>query len=263
MHAEPHGDPDVAARGHDDGLGRASCCLPRSALRFAAQAADRGLPVAPPQISAKQNFRQCGGNACAANQCGPTCGIRDLVTLPGHFLRQGYDTIGMGKIFHEGTPSAHQDTANEFNPGANHSWSPEFFVPAPLADGPGPGVFDAESEASVPPAAETWPSAIPVPPAGYPIVHKFDLEDHELMDGRIAARAVETLANLSRADTARPFFLAVGLHRPHCPWCECHCFAMTSSPSDPGAAAGRRAGQVLGPLPERVYHAAAAPLRTH
>jgi len=36
---------------------------------------------APPQISAKQNFRQCGGNACAANQCGPTCGIRDLVTL--------------------------------------------------------------------------------------------------------------------------------------------------------------------------------------
>ena len=51
---------------------------------------------APPQISAKQNFRQCGGNACAANQCGPTCGIRDLVTLPGHFLRQGYDTIGNG-----------------------------------------------------------------------------------------------------------------------------------------------------------------------
>ena len=244
--------------------------------------------MAPPQISAKQNFRQCGGNACAANQCGPTCGIRDLVTLPGHFLRQGYDTIGtdptplpaqvsqaaesmilltkfvgfagMGKIFHEGVPSAHQDTANEFNPGANHSWSPEFFVPAPLADGPGPGVFDAESEASVPPAAETWPQQIPVPPAGYPIVHKFDLEDHELMDGRIAARAVETLANLSRADTARPFFLAVGLHRPHCPWCECHCFAMASSPSDPGAAAGRRAGQVLGPLPQRVDHAAAAPI---
>ena len=86
---------------------------------------------------------------------------------------------GMGKIFHEGVPSAHQDTANEFNPGANHSWSPEFFVPAPLADGPGPGIFDAESEASVPPAAETWPSQIPVPPTGYPIVHKFDLEDHD------------------------------------------------------------------------------------
>ena len=232
-----------------------------------------------PPTSAARPAASATSSRCPATSCARA--TTRSVRTPLHFLpkkslraccREGLGRIlltkfvgfaGMGKIFHEGSPSAHQDTANEFNPGDNHSWSPEFFVPAPLADGPGPGIFDAESEASVPPAAETWPTQIPVPPTGYPIVHKFDLEDHELMDGRIAARAVEMLANLSRADMARPFFLAVGLHRPHCPWCEYDCFAMASSPSDPGAAAGRRASEVLGPLPQRVDHAATTPLRAH
>ena len=63
-------------------------------------------------ISPQQNFRRCGGK-CGANKCSQFeggCGLPSLVTLPGWFRAHGFDTIGAGKIFHEGADSGYQAT---------------------------------------------------------------------------------------------------------------------------------------------------------
>ena len=50
-----------------------------------------------------------------------------------------------------------------------------------------------------------------------------EMTDAEHPDGRIARWGVRMIANFSRAHAARggdvaPFFLGVGLHKPHLPW---------------------------------------------
>ena len=47
-----------------------------------------------------------------------------------------------------------------------------------------------------------------------------DEDDDNYSDGKITQHAVETLRNASRnlKLTAQPFFVAVGIHRPHLPW---------------------------------------------
>lgn len=108
----------------------------------------------------------------------------DLVTLPQLFKIEGWQVLGLGKIFSG-------DTREDDPP----SWS----VPAVLrgegwknyalsgrADGKGPA-----SEAA-------------------------DVDDEGYPDGRLARLAVETLEELR--ENAQPFFLAVGFFKPHLPF---------------------------------------------
>jgi hypothetical protein len=110
-------------------------------------------------------------------------------------------TLGMGKIFHEGAQHHNQD--------ANYSWSPEALYPDYLGTGE-PGIYD--------------------PKGSTPGVTKGDLahimrneDEPVIQDGLLTTHAVQIIQNLSRAaDSAadrnasdpRPFFLAVGLHKP-------------------------------------------------
>ena len=110
----------------------------------------------------------------------------DWVTLPSFFRDQGYFAVGQGKVFHEygtGNPRA----TGHFGRTDNASWSPEslpYFDPKPTSCG-----------------------------------------NHECMcassqsDDTIISRAQAWLRNFSAQRTQRPFFMAVGLHRPHLPWC--------------------------------------------
>jgi arylsulfatase A-like enzyme len=108
----------------------------------------------------------------------------DVVTLPEYFRQQGYFVLGSGKIFHEAEL-------------VNIDWdehAPEdrqrFRDPQPqylnLSTIQG-GLFD-------------W-GAIPV-------------EDGEMSDTKTVEWAIEKL----NQDFERPFFMAVGLYRPHLPW---------------------------------------------
>ena len=106
----------------------------------------------------------------------------NATTIPQYFKENGYISAGMGKIFHPGAPSGNDDRA--------YSWSvPYFHAPGDSANN------------------TAW--------------HSFDTDESNLMDGKIASFAISTFQeikqNRSKGDN-RPFFVAVGFHKPHLSW---------------------------------------------
>lgn len=118
-------------------------------------------------------------------------GNQDLVTLPEHFKAHGFETRSYGKIFHV-TNGNHDD---------DRSWSVPPWPPRkprkPAAPAAADGPVDETSDHS-----DDDPAVVA---AG---------SDDDLADGRIAAQAVAALRELRQ----RPFFLAVGFHKPHLPF---------------------------------------------
>ena len=111
----------------------------------------------------------------------------NATTIPQYFKQNGYVSVGMGKIFHPGAPSGHDDIA--------YSWSLPYYH-SPLQERYGSN------------RTSSWWA-----------FEGFD--DNQLPDGQIADRAVSTLQELKRNQTtgdSRPFFLAVGFHKPHLPF---------------------------------------------
>jgi iduronate 2-sulfatase len=126
--------------------------------------------------------------------------LPDVVTLPQHFKQNGYHAEGMGKIFHVGH-------GNRDDPA---SWSVPSWNPAPggrprrqPADNPKWGTGPRDERA----AAKRR--------KGRPYGSR-DVADHALPDGKIADHAIERLQLLKTE--GKPFFLAVGFHKPHLPF---------------------------------------------
>jgi iduronate 2-sulfatase len=115
----------------------------------------------------------------------------EIVTLPQYFKRHGYHAENIGKIFHNWRQSIEGDP---------ESWS----VPA---------VMHFASHSADQPQVDG-----PVPPdlAKSPRCQMRDVPDEAYFDGRIAARAIESLREAAARDT--PFFLAVGFWKPHAPF---------------------------------------------
>lgn len=111
----------------------------------------------------------------------------DVVTLPQLFKQHGYQTHGIGKIFH----NFRQDDWR----GDPVSWS----VPQVLHYG-----SHAQDQAQV-------AGPVPSDQLSTPRVEKRAVPDQAYWDGQIAELAVERLRELQ----AQPFFLAVGFWKPH------------------------------------------------
>ena len=107
--------------------------------------------------------------------------LPDTITLPQHFMGVGYHVAGGGKIFHGGTN----------DPACWHEYFKQQADPAPdkrpVNGLQGTGHFD-------------WG---PV-----------DVADDAMSDYKVVSWAQEFLATKQE----KPFFLAVGLYRPHLPW---------------------------------------------
>lgn len=116
-----------------------------------------------------------------------TPGARTWKTLPQVFTERGYFTAGMGKVFH---PLRWRGKSDDV---AGGSWSEAYYQPV--------GGVDAPANLSTSPCDKALPVA----------------EDAKYTDGMIALHAVKTLRRAA-AQRPRPFFIAVGLHRPHLPW---------------------------------------------
>jgi iduronate 2-sulfatase len=131
----------------------------------------------------------------------------NFTTIPEFFRLEGYETIGMGKLFHGGEHSgdykkglASDDVG--LGPGT-YSWSkPYYHANAAMHHYPYGGV--------------TWRAIQPAEEASNP-----------LADSVLAENAVKELYHLANRSTdtedfeepkTKPFFLGVGFHRPHLPF---------------------------------------------
>lgn len=116
-----------------------------------------------------------------------------VVTLPAFFRQNGYATARCGKLFHLGVPSGDESRDDP------KAW--DFGTP-----------FKDER-----PYPTSRDSVVKVPTArkqGLPW-QEIACADDDLVDGNFAKEAI---AWLERRDPAKPFFLAVGFHRPHLPF---------------------------------------------
>ena len=107
----------------------------------------------------------------------------NATTIPQYFKENGYVSIGMGKIFHPGAPSGHDDI--------KYSWSLPYFHGKNAVHN-----------------ANSW--------------YRWENEsDESFVDGQVARNALRTLQQIKENRTKgddSPFFLAVGFHKPHLPF---------------------------------------------
>jgi iduronate 2-sulfatase len=111
----------------------------------------------------------------------------NFTTIPQYFKENGYSSIGMGKIFHPGKASDNDDPI---------SWSEPYFH----ADDSFWGPFGSQHS--------------------HMAVNESMQKLHPLPDQQLAEHAVEVLRQVAPAAKTggKPFFVAVGFHKPHLPF---------------------------------------------
>ncbi|ELT88246.1 hypothetical protein CAPTEDRAFT_109241 [Capitella teleta] len=108
-----------------------------------------------------------------------------LVTLPQYFKENGYFSLGMGKVFHlSRTPGAEDNT---------HSWS----VP----------MVRLEEDAFMHDGSRAWGS-----------VSREQQDAKPLLDELVLSKAKDALNDMDALAEGKPFFMAVGLKKPHLNW---------------------------------------------
>lgn len=124
----------------------------------------------------------------------------NAVTLPQYFMNHGYQTEGVGKVFHIG----------HGNYGDDASWSVPFHkdkvVDYVLEESTGGQLTREEAM-----FANLKPTGLPRGAAW----EKADVDDDAYADGRIAVEGIKRLQKFKQSGDA--FFLAVGFTKPHLP----------------------------------------------
>ncbi len=123
----------------------------------------------------------------------------DVVTLPEHFKNNGYETLSIGKIYH------HPDDDRQ-------GWSAEPYRAGTFPEGAwkGRGYLTKEAIAQM----EKYNKAYPKMQGRGPAFEAADVPDSAYPDGCNTDYAIKQLNRLKD----RPFFLAMGLYKPHLPF---------------------------------------------
>ncbi len=109
--------------------------------------------------------------------------LREAVTLPQHFMAQGYSVTGSGKIYHGAFPDP-------------PSW--QEYWPSQLTNKPD----DPEPKTASPGSQ------------GHFDWGPLDVPDTQMGDSQVA----DWVINKLEQDPGKPFFLACGFYKPHLPW---------------------------------------------
>jgi iduronate 2-sulfatase len=119
--------------------------------------------------------------------------LPNAVTVAQYFKEHGYHSMSMGKIFHGGF----DDTLSWSEP-SQYPKAPQYASAAALKMQDDPANIDKKGRARG------------------PAVEEADVPDDTYADGKIARLAVKTLGELKQK--GKPFFLAVGMTKPHLPF---------------------------------------------
>ena len=132
----------------------------------------------------------------------------EVVTLGQHFKQNGYFVQGMGKIYHGGFDDAPTWSVPWQNPKA-----PKYATEMANAGQPSDSEEDPDGG---PDATKAKISAKAKSKVRGPVLEGADVPDDTFTDGKVADLAIQTLGQLGVKK--EPFFLAVGLIRPHLPF---------------------------------------------
>jgi iduronate 2-sulfatase len=119
--------------------------------------------------------------------------LPDAATVAQYFKNHGYHSMSMGKIFHGGF-----DDPQSWSVPSQYPKSPQYASEAALKMQNDPANTDKKGRARG------------------PAVEDADVPDDTYADGKIARLAVKTLGELKQS--TKPFFLAVGMLKPHLPF---------------------------------------------
>lgn len=129
--------------------------------------------------------------------------LGDVVTLPQHFKNNGYHAAAFGKLFHRDDPASWSEPLWKSDRARYHTefgkqvlaWTKEDYRRLTYVWDLGDGVTKTKRPGGLP-----WEAP--------------DVPDSDLRDGHIADAAIAKMKELKD----KPFFLAVGFHKPHLPF---------------------------------------------
>jgi uncharacterized sulfatase len=123
-------------------------------------------------------------------------GLPNVVTLPQAFMKAGYFAARVGKVYHYGNPGD-IGTSGADDPA---SWN-QVVNPA------GRDKTALENDILIYPPTTGLGSSMS-------LLADRTGKDEEHTDGKVATEAIKLMEN----NKDKPFFLAVGFYKPHCPW---------------------------------------------
>lgn len=126
----------------------------------------------------------------------------EALTINKYFEQKGYSIWASGKIYHHGVDRKKQWGANYYDP--KGEWE-------------GRGYLDDESKRIVREYAKIWEKEQGSDSGGRgPAYESPDVPDNAYADGKMTDEAVKKLGEF--AQKKKPFFMAVGYHKPHLPF---------------------------------------------
>jgi arylsulfatase A-like enzyme len=134
----------------------------------------------------------------------------DLVSLPRHFKNHGYETVSLGKVYHHPNEDPLAWSVPPWRPEGNwvgRGYLDPFSIHAVRQN-------DAVLRARYQKALQAGERVQPPEYGRGPAMEAPDVPDNAYPDGKICEKALEELRRLKD----RPFFLAVGFHKPHLPF---------------------------------------------
>lgn len=140
----------------------------------------------------------------------------DILTIPQHFKANGYESVGIGKIF---DPRCVDGDSTMDEP----SWS-RAYVKTPYNPAEEFGLINADTVAAIRVKKKEaqsqgitgWNKVRDFIGGTPPAEGSEDVADEAYEDGEIAAASVALIRELAAGD--KPFFLAVGFKKPHLPF---------------------------------------------
>ncbi len=132
----------------------------------------------------------------------------DILTLPQHLTAHGYETVYLGKIFHHGDEDDDKSWSR-----APVRWIKGLDKPVGFALPENRERQRADFQRMLAKYGEAARRGL----ASGPAYESADVPDHAYSDGYNTELAVATLKEMVKEDD-RPFFLALGFHKPHLNW---------------------------------------------